>query len=114
MTARTVKLIVFITLLVHGIGHLQGVAAAVGIKINKAVPTQSWLLKGLSTKANKTICLILFSITAIVGILTAFGFREILLSDIWQSLAIVTAVFSTLCLIIYPNALPCFSIKQAR
>ncbi len=111
MTPETVKLIVFITLLVHGIGHLQGVAAGLGLKINKSVPAQSWLLKGLSNKANKTICMILFLITAAMGILTALGFRGILLSDAWQSLAIATAAFSTLCLIIYPNALAMFFNK---
>jgi hypothetical protein len=47
MTTKTIKLIAFIALLVHGIGHFQGVAAGLGLKINNAVPAQSWLLKSI-------------------------------------------------------------------
>jgi len=36
MTPKSIKLIAFIILLVHGIGHFQGVVAAFGVKINNA------------------------------------------------------------------------------
>ncbi len=111
MTTKTIKLIAFIALLVHGIGHFQGVAAGFGLKINNAAPAQSWLLKGFSLPANKTICLILFLLTGVIGILTAFGFKGIIISDVWQSLAIVTAILSTICLIVYPNGFAMFFNK---
>jgi hypothetical protein len=111
MTTKTVKLIAFVALLVHGIGHFQGVAGGLGLRINNSVPAQSWLLKGFGLGLNKTICLILFFITAVMGILTALGFRGIILTDVWQSLAIVTAIFSTLCLIVYPNGFAMFFNK---
>ena len=112
MTTKTIKLIAFIVLLVHGIGHLQGVAAGIGLKINNANPGSSWLLKNLSEQGNKTICIILFLVTAIVGILTALSFKGILLSqNTWQSLAIVTAVFSTICLVAFPNGFAMFFNK---
>jgi len=111
MTTKTVKLIAFVALLVHGIGHFQGVAAGFGIKINNTTPAQSWLLKGFSLKLNKTICLILFLITGIIGILTAIGFKGLILSDTWQTLAIVTAILSTICLIVFPNSFAMFFNK---
>ena len=52
MTTKTVKLIAFIVLLVHGIGHFQGVAAGLGLKINSSSPAQSWLLKSFSDHFN--------------------------------------------------------------
>ena len=111
MTTKTVKLIAFIALLVHGIGHFQGVAAAVGLKINNATPAHSWLLKSFSTQFNNTVCFILFLVTGIVGIATALSFKGILVADLWQALAIVTAVLSTLCLIIFPNGFAMFFNK---
>ena len=112
MTTKTVKLIVFIVLLVHGIGHIQGVVASLGIKINNSNARISWLLKDLGENLNSKICYVLFFITAICGILTALSFKGILFSEsVWQSLAMVTAVSSTLCLIIFPNGFAMFFNK---
>lgn len=111
MTTKTIKLIAFIVLLIHGIGHFQGVAAGLGIKINSDAPAQSWLLKGLSFQVNKTICLVLFLATGIIGIMTALGFKGLLLPDIWQTLAIATAILSTVCLLVLPNGFAMFFNK---
>ena len=111
MTTKTIKLIAFIALLVHGIGHFQGVAAGLGIRINSANPAQSWLLKGSNQKINRTICIVLFLLTGVIGIITAFSFRGIFLAEAWQMLALFTAVFSTLCLILYPNSFAMFFNK---
>ncbi len=111
MTTKTVKLIVFIALLVHGIGHFQGVAASFGIKINNAQASQSWLLKSLSERTNRSICLVLFLVTGITGILTALGFQQILFPGSWQLLASITAFLSTLCLIVFPNGFALFFNK---
>ena len=104
MTTKTVKLIAFIALLVHGIGHFQGVAAGLGVKINAGNPAQSWLLKGANEKLNSTLCLILFFITGALGIITALSFNGVFLAEAWQILSLLTAVFSTFCLILYPNS----------
>jgi hypothetical protein len=111
MTTKTIKLIAFIALLVHGIGHFQGVAASLGLKINNAVPAQSWLLKSIGTSINNTVCLILFLLTGIAGIITALSFKGIIIADMWQSLAVVTAVLSTLALILFPNGFAMFFNK---
>ena len=112
MTTKTVKLIAFIVLLVHGIGHLQGVVAGLGIKINNSNGRISWLLKDLGESINSKVCFVLFLVTAVLGILTALSFKGILFSEsVWQSLAIVTAVSSTLCLVLFPNGFALFFNK---
>jgi hypothetical protein len=111
MTTKSIKLIAFIMLLVHGIGHFQGVAAALGARINNADPAQSWLLKRFGNHANKTLCLILFSLTGLLGILTALSFKGMLLADIWQTLAAATAILSTSCLMLFPNGFAMFFNK---
>ena len=109
MTTKSIKLIAFIVLLVHGIGHFQGVVAAFGVKINKKNPTQSWLLKNQSEQTNKTLCLILFLVTGIAGILTALSFKDILLAEtLWQTLAVINAFLSTACLVVFPNGFAMF------
>jgi hypothetical protein len=112
MTTRTLKLIAFIVLLVHGIGHFQGVAAGFGLPISKAKPGQSWLFRGAPEQTSRIMSLILFLATGVTGILTALSFKGILLpQSIWGVLAIVTAVLSTLCLIIFPGGFAMFFNK---
>ena len=112
MTTRTIKLIAFCALLVHGIGHFQGVASGLGLKINKYEASQSWLLNGLSSRASKVICLVLFLITGILGIMAALSFRGILLqAALWQSLATITAILSTVCLVVFPHGFAMFFNK---
>lgn len=112
MTTKSIKLVAFIFLLIHGIGHFQGVVAAFGVKINNANPSTSWILKSFSDQINRNVCLIIFLLAGILGILTALSFKGMFVpSDYWQSLAIVTAVFSTLCLVMYPNGFAMFFNK---
>lgn len=112
MNTKTIKLITFIVLLVHGIGHFQGVVASLGVKINNDNPATSWLLKDLGSTANKTICLILFLITGLLGIAAALSLKGILFPEsIWQTLALITAFGSTACLILFPNGFAMFFNK---
>ena len=111
MTTKTVKLIAFIALLVHGIGHFQGAAAGLGLKINSSSPAQSWLLKSFSESFNKTACLIVFVITGTIGILAALSFRGVFMPDAWQILVIITAILSTICLVTFPNGFAFFFNK---
>lgn len=112
MTTKTIKLIAFIALLVHGIGHFQGVVASFGIKINNSSPSASWLLKDFGEKFNHRFALILFFVTGILGITTALSFKGIMLPvSLWQSVAIYTAICSTLCLVIFPNNFAMFFNK---
>lgn len=108
----SIKLIVFITLLIHGVGHFQGVAAGFGVKINNLIARESWFLKELGETMNHRLCLILFLITGLLGILTALSFKGILLNESnWHTLAMLTAFFSTACLVLFPNGFAMFFNK---
>jgi len=112
MSTKTVKLIAFIVLLVHGIGHFQGVVASLGVKISNSNATVSWLLKSMGEKSNRALCLILFLFTGIAGILAALAFKGIILPvSAWQVFALITAFFSTISLVLFPNALAMFFNK---
>ena len=112
MTSNTVKLLVFLTLLVHGIGHLQGVVSGLGVQFREKSSTQSWLLKNSSEGVNRIICLILYLGAAVFGILAALSFKDVTLShSLWQAFALTAAILSTLCLVIFPSALAMFFNK---
>ncbi len=112
MTTKSIKLIVFIALLVHGIGHLQGVVASLGVKFHKSSSTSSWLLKSLGESANRMICLALYLGTSVTGILTALLFFEVIIPDgNWEMPALITAILSTMSLVLYPRTLAMFFNK---
>ena len=101
MTTKTVKLLVLITLLVHGIGHVQGVIAGTGIRFNDNTSNISWLLKGLGENSNRIICIVLYLAAVIAGILAGLGFKGILVPvSTWQMFALAAAFSSTACLVL--------------
>jgi hypothetical protein len=106
MTDKTIKLIAFIVILIHGIGHFQGVLSSLGVKFTKSTTSMSWLLKGLGAGINRTLCLAFYLASAALGIITALCFYGMLFAqNSWQDLALTTAIFSALSLILFPNAL---------
>jgi len=112
MTTKTVKLLVFLALLVHGIGHLQGVVSGLGVKFKENSSTRSWLLKGCSDKVNRITCLFLYSGAALFGIMSALGFKDFLIPHhFWQAFALISAFISSLCLGMFPSALAIFFNK---
>ncbi len=112
MSSSTVKLIAFLALLVHGIGHLQGVVSGSGIKFRNSTSNISWILKGWGAKRNRWICLVIYSCASIFGILAALGLRGVLGPESpWTALALTGAIFSVLGLILFPKALAMFFNK---
>lgn len=112
MTTKTIKLIAFIVLLIHGIGHLQGVISSTGVKFTKSTSNISWLLKGLGGSLNRTFCLAFYMAAGILGIFAALGFFGIIFTEMsWQNFALTSAFFSAVALILFPNALAMFFNK---
>lgn len=112
MTTRTIKLLVFLALLVHGIGHIQGVISGFGAKFTSSTSNVSWLLKGLGDNANRTICVILYLGASIFGITAALALRDFIIpQNMWQTLALISAIFSTGCLVLFPASLAMFFNK---
>ncbi len=112
MSSNALKLIGFLALLVHGVGHLQGVVSSSGIKFRTTTSNSSWLLKSLGEKWNRLICLVLYLAAGVLGILAALGLRGVLGPDAqWTSMALACAIFSTLGLVLFPKALAMFFNK---
>ena len=112
MSTTAVKLVVFLALFVHGIGHLQGVVSSSGVKFRTSTSNVSWLLKGLGEKLNKVICMVLYLAASLFGIFAALSFRGVLGPESkWTSLAIACAIFSSLGLVLFPKALTLFFNK---
>ncbi len=106
MSSNTLKLIAFLALLIHGIGHLQGVVSSSGVKFRTSTSNISWLLKGLGEKWNKLICMVLYLAAGVFGIFAALALRGVLGPDAqWTSMALACAIFSTLGLVLFPKAL---------
>jgi len=112
MTSKTVKLLVLITLLVHGIGHIQGVVSGFGVKFTGNTSNVSWLLKGMTESTNRVLSIILYLGAALTAMLAAMAFKDILLpTSAWQTLALISAFFSTVSLVLFPQALAMFFNK---
>ena len=112
MSANSVKLIAFLALLVHGIGHLQGAVSSSGVKFRTSTSNSSWLLKGVAEKWNKLICLVLYLAASVFGIFAALSLRGVLGPESqWVSLAMACAIFSTLGMVLFPKALALFFNK---
>jgi hypothetical protein len=112
MTTKTIQLIAFIVLLVHGIGHLQGVISSTGVKFTKSTSNTSWLLGGLGGGLNRTFCLAFYLAAAVTGILAALSFYGIVIAENnWQDFALICAFFSAAAMILFPNALAMFFNK---
>ena len=109
MNTKTIKGIIFIALLVHGIGHIQGVICVFGVQFKESSSSISWVLKGLGETPNRVLCILFFLTTAILSILTALSFRDLLIShNAVQGLALATALLSSFSLILFPRALAMF------
>ena len=112
MSTSSVKLIAFLALLVHGIGHIQGIVSSSGIKFRASTSNKSWLLKNLGEKWNRLICMMLYVAASIFGIFAAVGLRGVLGPDSpWTALALTCAIFSTLGMVLFPKALALYFNK---
>jgi predicted permease len=112
MSSSTLKLIGFLALLVHGVGHLQGVVTSSGIRFRTTTSNSSWLLKGLGEKWNRLVCLVLYLTAGLLGIFASLGLRGVLgPGSNWTSMALACAIFSTVGLVLFPRALVMFFNK---
>ena len=112
MSTKTIKLIAFVVLLVHGIGHFQGVVSSTGVKFTKSTSNISWLLKGLGGGLNRAFCLAFYVAAGVLGIFAALSFYGLVFTEMsWQNFALTSAFFSALALILFPHALAMFFNK---
>jgi len=99
--------VVFLVLLVHAVGHLQGVFIALNTRDFGGWNAQSWLLKKQISKSyQRIICLVLFLSTFLIFLLAALSFRSIAMEhNLWVRLSFIGAVLSTASISLFPNGL---------
>lgn len=108
MSSDTLRLIVAGVLLVHGIGHILGVLAALGFSTMEKWSSQSWLLTGLlGETVSRVICFIMFLIAMVGFIVAALAVMGWLFPhEWWRPLSAISAVLSLLGLALFWNAFP--------
>ncbi len=112
MVDITVELVVFVALLVHGIGHGAALATLAIRVLRPAINTgkwraaTSWLLPSLP-KSAATAAAGLFWIIAMAGFLVvALSWFGVLPPDLWRTLGIVSASVSVLGIVLFFRTWP--------
>lgn len=115
MSGTTLRILITLVLLFHGVGHAMGIIPALRIvKVNESNPgwlknwsSRSWLLTDLlGDSVSRILCAVLY-LAALIGFigtalaLSSWGVPH----DGWQTLAIVSAVISLAAILLYWNAL---------
>lgn len=107
MNPTTLRLIIFGVLLVHGIGHIQGVMAGLGISSTETWHGRSRLLTGwIGESASRTVGLILYAACTLGFLAAGLGLMGWLVPHgTWRSLAQVFAVVSLVGFLFYWHSL---------
>ncbi len=101
MVESTIELILFLALLIHGIGHVGALGTLAVLAYRPQTSTgnwkaaRSWLLPSMSTRTATALASVLW-VAALVGfVLVAFGWWGVVLPGLWRPLAVLSAVIST-------------------
>ena len=106
MSSQTLRIIISIVLIVHGIGQLMGTLPALGLINTENWHARSWLLTpALGAPAARIISIALW-VTAFAGFVAAgagaFGWP--VTSGSWRTIAVVASIISLVTLALYWNA----------
>ena len=120
MSTNTIKLLIAVVLLVHGLGHIGALMSIIvnwrarGTSTGAWLPARSWLLPALTPQVAKTIACTFWVLSTLGFVAAAMSFWGILLpGDIWRQLALVTSVISTLGIFLFLGTWPTFNTVAA-
>jgi hypothetical protein len=106
MSDATLRLVIRIVLLIHAIGHLQGVVVGLGLFSTDSWHARSWLLtEMIGESPSRILALALWGVLAIGFLLVsagAFGWPP--LQANWRGPAVALAVLSLLTIGLYWNS----------
>jgi hypothetical protein len=106
MTGSTLRILIAVILLAHGVGHWMGAATALGFISTDSWNARSWLFTRLfGDSAARGIGLVLW-LAALIGFIAA-GFallNWLVPHPWWRTLAVVSAVISMIGIILYWNS----------
>ena len=106
MSGTTLRIIIALVFVVHGVGHSMGIIPAVRPVDVKGWSSRSWLLTPLLGEAASRIISIILYLAALVGFLAAaLGLMGWLVPhDTWRTLAVASAVISLVAIALFWNA----------
>ena len=103
MSPNSTRFIVFLVLLLHGIGHYMGVVSAMGMKLSRSSSYQSWAFKDQHARI---LCFIFFLVPFFGFIGTALSFQDWVLPHyLWTNLGLISAMVSMLGILFFWDAL---------
>lgn len=110
MSPTTLRIIIGLVLLVHGIGHVMAFLPALNITSTDNWHHRSWLLTPLiGDTASRVISIILFGAALLGFIAAGLGlFSWLVPHDLWRSLAVYSAVISLAALALFWNSFASF------
>jgi hypothetical protein len=108
MNPATLRIIIAIVIIAHGIGHCLGVVPAFGVKLTPTHSAKSWLFTGIIGETGSRILIALIFSAAIVGFIGAglgmFGW--LVPGSMWMKLAAWSSILSIAGLVLFVNAFP--------
>ena len=113
MSPVSMRNVIGIIIFVHGIGHVQGVMASLGLFNNESWHPKSKLFdKLLGEKNSRYLSLVLWGLSVLGFLAAGFAFLGLgIPHETWRILMIVTAIPSSLGIIFYWNSLSMISNK---
>lgn len=105
MTPATLRIIIGVVLIVHGVGHWMGLLPASGLFSSETWHARSWLFTDLLGETGaRILCALIFGLTLIGSIAAGLAvFNWVVPHDWWRPLAIISAIISTQALVFYWN-----------
>ena len=106
MSESTIRTIMGLVFVVHGIGHIMALLPALNISSKKSWHHRSWLLSGiLGDTVSRALVILLFGAAMIGFIAAGLGLLGWLVPhSAWQTLALYSAVISLVALVLFWNA----------
>jgi hypothetical protein len=108
MSETTLRYLIAAILLVHGLGHVLGVMAALKLSNQENWSSRSWLLTGLiGDTASRVVSFVLFGAALIGFVAAALALMGWLLPhEWWRSMSVVSSLISLVALGLFWNAFP--------
>jgi hypothetical protein len=107
INTQTAKLIVFIVLLIHGIGHFQGTFAGLGLTLSESWNGDSPILgRLLSSRNARLVCLAFYTLAGIFTLMSAFSYFGVLLpGSLFKIAGVFAVILSVLSMIFFWHGL---------
>ncbi|MEJ2150447.1 MAG: hypothetical protein P8Z40_13340 [Chloroflexota bacterium] len=107
MNSTTLRTLIAVVLFVHGIGHLQGVIAALGLQATEHWHARSWLFTDLlGESVGRILALVVWLASSIAALAAGLGLLGWLVPHPWwRAAAILSAITSSFGLVFYWHSL---------